>query len=88
MVYVLFGERVEVKNSKNLGNCDSFNTRNQRREGSFRKAWTMKNYLLGFKSVDFKFTDTGPLENMVYAKAGYSHPVYLMFMLICSLIMC
>jgi len=63
MVYVLFGGKSASK-IKDHGNCDSFNTRNQRREGSFRKAWTMKNYLLGFESVDFKFTDTGLLENM------------------------
>jgi len=56
-----FGERVQVKNFKDLG---IFNTGNQRRERSFRKAWMMKNYFLGFESVDFKFTDTGPLENM------------------------
>ena len=64
MVYVLFGGKSRSKkNSKDLGNCDSFNIRNQRREGSFRKAWTMKTISLVLRVLT-KFIDTGPLENM------------------------
>jgi len=36
----------------------------QRRKGSIRKAWTMKDYFLGIEGVEFKFVGTGPLKNV------------------------
>jgi len=49
VIYVLFGGEVSGKgNSKDLGRGDTFNAGKQRRKGSIRKAWTMKDYFLGF----------------------------------------
>ena len=58
------GESRSKDNSKDLGRGDPFNAGNERRKGSIRKAWTMKNYFLGFESIEFKFVDTGPLRNV------------------------
>ena len=55
VIYVLFGGESRSKdNSKDLGRGDPFNAGKQRRNGSIRKAWTMKNYFLGFEGVEFE----------------------------------
>jgi len=65
VIYVLFrGEGSGEGNSKDLGRGDPFNAGKQRRKGSTRKAWTMKDYFLGFEGVEFKFVGTGPLKNV------------------------
>jgi len=68
MLFVLFrGEsssKLSKGNSKDLGRGDPFNAGKQRRKGSIRKAWTMKDYFLGFEGVQFKFVGTGPLKNV------------------------
>ena len=65
VIYVLFGGESRSKdNSKDLGRGDPFNAGKQRRKGSIREAWTMKNYFLGFEGVEFEFVGTGPLENV------------------------
>ena len=47
VIYVLFrGEGSGKGNSKDLGRGDPFNAGKQRRKGSIRKAWTMKDYFL------------------------------------------
>jgi len=40
------GEGSGKGNSKDLGRGDPFNAGKQRRKGSIRKAWTMKDYFL------------------------------------------
>jgi len=65
VIYVLFrGESRSKDNSKDLDRGDPFNAGKQRRKGSIRKAWTMKNYFLGFEGVEFEFVGTGPLKNV------------------------
>ena len=55
VIYVLFrGEGSGKGNSKDLGRRDTFNAGKQRRNGSIRKAWTMKDYFLGFEGAEFK----------------------------------
>ena len=59
IIYVLFrGESRSKDNSKDVERGDPFNAGNQRRKGAIRKAWTMKNYFLGFECIEFKFVDT------------------------------
>ena len=65
VICVLFrGEGSGKSNSKDLGRGDTFNAKKQRRKGSIRKAWTMKDYFLGIEGVEFKFVGTGPLKNV------------------------
>ena len=65
VIYVLFrGEGSGKGNSKDLGRGYPFNAGKQMK-GSIRKAWTMKDYFLGFEGVEFKFVGTtGPLKNV------------------------
>jgi len=63
VIYVLFGGESRSKdNSEDLGRGDPFNAGKQRRNGSIRKAWMVKNYFLGFEGVEF--VGTGPLKNV------------------------